>query len=111
MQLQQGSYGNTTVSDNALLNYGETFVLNGLVERERDKEQTGTPLFQEVLILQHFFKRSITIDYNRQVLPLVTVRRLVNSDEEIAKARKLIAPVKAAIFNVASCVGILLWDI
>jgi Tfp pilus assembly protein PilF len=76
-----------TVSANALLNYGETFVLNGLVERERDKEQTGTPLFQEIPILQYFFKRSITIDYNRQVLTLVTVRKLVNSDEEIAKAK------------------------
>mgnify|MGYP000376112429 CR=1 FL=1 len=76
-----------TVNANAMVNYGETFVLNGLVEREKDKIQTGTPLFQEIPILQYFFKKSITVDYNRQILTLVTVRRLVDSDEEIAKAK------------------------
>ena len=76
-----------TVNANALVNYGETFVLNGLVEREKDKIQTGTPIFQEIPVLQYFFKNSITVDYNRQILTLVTVRKLVDSDEEIANAK------------------------
>lgn len=76
-----------TVNANALVNYGETFVLNGLVEREKDKVQTGTPIFQEIPALQYFFKNSITVDYNRQILTMVTVRKLVDSDEEIAKAK------------------------
>ena len=76
-----------TVSANALLNYGETFILNGLVEREKDVEQSGTPLMQDIPILQFFFKESIKVDYNRQVLTLVTVRRLINNDEALAKAR------------------------
>lgn len=76
-----------TVNANALLNYGETFVLNGLVEREKDKMQTGTPFFQEIPILQYFFKNSITVDYNRQILTMVTVRKLVDSEEDIANAK------------------------
>lgn len=76
-----------TVSANALLNYGETFILNGLVEREKDVEQSGTPLMQDIPILQFFFKESIKVDYNRQVLTLVTVRRLINNDDALAKAR------------------------
>lgn len=76
-----------TVNANALVNYGETFVLNGLVEREKDKIQTGTPIFQEIPVLQYFFKNSITVDYNRQILTMVTVRKLVDNDEEIAKAK------------------------
>ena len=76
-----------TVSANAVVNYGETFILNGLIEREKDKEQTGTPILQEIPILQYFFKRSITIDYNRQILTLVTVRKLVDSEQEVAKAK------------------------
>lgn len=76
-----------TVNANALLKYGETFVLNGLVEREKDKIQSGTPILQEIPILQYFFKNSISVDFNRQILTLVTVRRLVDNDAEIAKAK------------------------
>lgn len=76
-----------TVNANALVKYGETFVLNGLIEREKDKIQSGTPLFQEIPILQYFFKKSITVDYNRQILTMVTVRRMVDNDAEIAKAK------------------------
>lgn len=76
-----------TVNANALVKYGETFVINGLIEREKDKIQSGTPLFQEIPILQYFFKKSITVDYNRQILTMVTVRRMVDNDAEIAKAK------------------------
>ena len=34
-----------------------------------------------------FFKNSISVDFNRQILTLVTVRRLVDNDAEIAKAK------------------------
>ena len=76
-----------TVNANAILNYGETFILNGLVEREKDKIQTGTPFFQEIPVLQYFFKNSISVDYNRQILTMVTVRKLVDSEEEISRAK------------------------
>ena len=76
-----------TVNGSALLKYGQTFIMNGLVEREKDVVQSGTPLFQEIPVLQYFFKNSITVDYNRQILTLVTVRKIIDSDEEIQKTK------------------------
>ena len=75
------------VNASALVSYGQTFVLNGLVEREIDAMSNGVPFLQDIPILQYFFKRSVTVDYNRQILTLVTVRKLVDSDESIAKAK------------------------
>jgi len=75
------------VNASALVSYGQTFVLNGLVERELDVTENGVPLLQDIPILQYFFKRSVTLDYSRQILTLVTVRKLVDSDESIAKAK------------------------
>ena len=75
------------VNASALVSYGQTFVLNGLVERELDATANGVPFLQDIPILQYFFKRAVTLDYSRQILTLVTVRKLVDSDESIAKAK------------------------
>ena len=75
------------VNGTALLNYGQTFVMNGLVEREKDEVRSGVPILEDIPILQYFFNKTINLDYNRQILTLVTVRRLVDSDESIAKAK------------------------
>lgn len=75
------------VNATALVTYGQTFVLNGLVERELDSMSNGVPILQDIPILQYFFKRSVKLDYNRQILTLVTVRKLVDSDESIASAK------------------------
>jgi type II secretory pathway component GspD/PulD (secretin) len=75
------------VNASALVTYGQTFVLNGLVERELDSSSNGVPILQDIPILQYFFRRSVTLDYSRQILTLVTVRKLVDSDESIAKAK------------------------
>jgi len=50
------------VNASALVSYGQTFVLNGLVERELDVTENGVPLLQDIPILQYFFKRSVTMD-------------------------------------------------
>jgi tetratricopeptide (TPR) repeat protein len=75
------------VNASALVSYGQTFVLNGLVEREMDQSSNGVPLLQDIPILQYFFKKSVSMDYSRQILTLVTVRKIVDSDESIAKAK------------------------
>jgi hypothetical protein len=76
-----------SVNGTALLNYGQTFVMNGLVEREKDEVRSGVPILEDIPILQYFFNKTINLDYNRQILTLVTVRRLVDSDESIAKTK------------------------
>jgi len=42
---------------------------------------------EDIPVLQYFFKKSVNLDYNRQILTLVTVRRLVDSDESVALAK------------------------
>ena len=76
-----------TVNAAALIRFGQTFVLNGLVEREKDQTQNFTPILGDIPILQYLFKRQVTIDFNRQILTLITVRKLVDSDDSRDKAK------------------------
>lgn len=75
------------VNGTALVKYGQTFILNGLVEREKDEMRNGVPILEDIPVLQYFFNKSTTLDYNRQILTLVTVRKLVDSDESVDKAK------------------------
>ena len=76
-----------TVNAAALIKFGQTFVLNGLVEREKDQTQNFVPVLGDIPILQFFFKKQVTVDFNRQILTLITVRKLVNSDETAKSAK------------------------
>lgn len=71
----------------ALVRFGETFVLNGLVERETDRSSSGTPGLQDIPVLQYLFKNALQTDFNRQILTLVTVRRLIDSQDAAQKAQ------------------------
>ena len=76
-----------TVNAAALIRFGQTFVLNGLVEREKDQTQNFTPVLGEIPVLQYLFKKQVTVDFNRQILTLITVRKLVDSDNSRDKAK------------------------
>jgi Tfp pilus assembly protein PilF len=76
-----------TVNAAALIRFGQTFVLNGLVEREKDQTQNFTPILGEIPVLQYLFKRQVTVDFNRQILTLITVRKLVDTDDSRDKAK------------------------
>ena len=76
-----------TVNAAALIRFGQTFVLNGLVEREKDQTQNFTPILGDIPVLQYLFKRQVTVDFNRQILTLITVRKLVDSDDSRDKAK------------------------
>lgn len=76
-----------TVNAAALIRFGQTFVLNGLVEREKDQSQNSVPVLGDIPVLQYFFKRQVTVDFNRQILTLITVRKLVDSDDSLQKAK------------------------
>ena len=78
-----------TVNAAALIRFGQTFVLNGLVEREKDQTQNSVPVLGDIPVLQYFFKRQVTVDFNRQILTLITVRKLVDSDDSRNKARTI----------------------
>ena len=73
-----------SISASAMLNFGETYVLSGLVESSANYSASGTPVLQDIPALQYLFKHSAKAEFSRQILTLITVRRLVdaNPDEE-----------------------------
>jgi tetratricopeptide (TPR) repeat protein len=75
-----------SVNAAAIVKFGQTFILNGLVEREKDQVQSGVPVLQDIPVLQYFFKNSVTLDYNRQILTLITIRKLIDSDDSASAA-------------------------
>jgi type II secretory pathway component GspD/PulD (secretin) len=71
----------------AMVRFGQTFILNGLIEREKDQSQNGVPVLQDIPILQYMFSKQVTLDYNRQILTLITVRKLIDNEDSASKAK------------------------
>jgi hypothetical protein len=76
-----------SVNAAAMVKFGQTFILNGLIEREKDQSQNGVPVLQDIPILQYMFSKKVTLDYNRQILTLITVRKLIDSEDSASKAK------------------------
>ena len=75
------------VNASARVKFGQTYVLNGMIEREKDNVNTGFPILMDIPIIQNLFSKSVKIDFNRQILTLVTVRRLVDDKDSIHLAK------------------------
>jgi Tfp pilus assembly protein PilF len=75
------------VNASARVKFGQTYVLNGMIEREKDNVNTGVPILMDIPIVQNLFSKSVKIDFNRQILTLVTVRRLVDDKDSAHLAR------------------------
>lgn len=75
------------VNASARVKFGQTYVLNGMIEREKDNVNTGVPILMDIPIIQNLFAKSVKIDFNRQILTLVTVRRLVDDKDSIYLAK------------------------
>ena len=69
------------VNASARVKFGQTYVLNGMIEREKDNVNSGVPILMDIPIVQNLFSKSVKIDFNRQILTLVTVRRLVDDKD------------------------------
>ena len=76
-----------SVNAAVMVKFGQTFILNGLIEREKDQSQNGVPVVQDIPILQYLFSKQVTLDYNRQILTLITVRKLIDSEDSASKAK------------------------
>ena len=64
----------TTVNANVVMNLGETLILSGLSEKETDNVRDGVPGLENVPVIQYFFSRQTTRDFNKSVLILLTPR-------------------------------------
>jgi type II secretory pathway component GspD/PulD (secretin) len=75
------------VNASARVKFGQTYVLNGMIEREKDNVNAGVPVLMDIPIIQNLFSKSVKIDFNRQILTLVTVRRLVDDNDSAYLAK------------------------
>jgi tetratricopeptide (TPR) repeat protein len=75
------------VNASARVKYGQTYVLNGMIERELDRVNNGVPVLMDIPIVQNLFSKSVKIDFSRQILTLVTVRRMVDDNDSINLAK------------------------
>ena len=64
----------TTVNATVVLNFGETLILSGLSEKETERTRDQTPVLGEVPVLQYFFNKRTTTNFNKSVLLLITPR-------------------------------------
>ena len=75
------------VNASAMLRFGESFVLTGLVERELDRSASGVPVIGDLPVIQYLFRRDERLDFRRQILTIVTVRKVVTNEAEAELAR------------------------
>ena len=76
-----------TVTASAKLKFGETFVLGGLMTKQDAIAQSGTPILQDIPVLQYLFKHSQRVDVTSQMLTLITIRRPPDIEAEAKNAK------------------------
>lgn len=83
---QQLTTSRNAVTANVSVRFGETLILSGLTEREVQRADTGVPLLKDIPLLQYLFKNSLNSDFNRTVLVMITPRKPVVTEEDMAMA-------------------------
>ncbi|MET3131273.1 tetratricopeptide (TPR) repeat protein [Oxalobacteraceae bacterium GrIS 1.11] len=64
-----------SINASSRLKFGETFVVSGLMASQNTLSQSGTPVLQDIPVLQYLFKRSAKLDASLQILTMITLRR------------------------------------
>ncbi len=81
---QSFSTTRNSLSTNVLLHYGETLILSGMLERTVSNSTSGTPLLQDIPLLQYLFRNDQKMELNREILTIVTPRRLIDANADAA---------------------------
>lgn len=90
----------TTVNANVVMKFGETLILSGLSERDQSRDRDGTPLLQDIPVVQYLFSRNVTRDYYKSVLILLTPRKAQytnRAEEDIAADQAQANPAELAL--------------
>ncbi len=75
-----------SVSASSTLKFGETFVVSGLIAQQNTLSESGTPILQDIPVLQYLFKNSAKTDSNLEIITMITVRRPPDSAIGAGKA-------------------------
>lgn len=76
---------NHNVTANVKIRFGQTLILDGLTDREYDKNKNGVPVLQDIPIIQYLFSNVTKSLYSENVIVLVTPRRVVSNEEDLKK--------------------------
>lgn len=76
-----------SINASSTLKFGETFVVSGLSAQQNVISQSGTPVLQDIPILQYLFKRSQKVDSTLQIVTLITIRRPPDNEAEAGKRK------------------------
>ena len=77
-----------SISASSKLRFGETFVVSGLIAQQNTLAESGTPILQDIPVLQYLFKNAAKTDSHLQIITMMTVRRPPDSgaDADAAKS-------------------------
>ncbi|MEG3619484.1 type II and III secretion system protein [Magnetovibrio sp. PR-2] len=81
----------TNVNAAVSMKFGQTLILGGLSERERENDRDGVPFLQDIPIVQYLFSKQTTRDFNKSVLILITPRRSLPVDQSPEEFEKTIS--------------------
>lgn len=76
---------NHSVTANVRIKYGETLVLDGLTDRNYNRNRDGVPILQDIPIIQYLFSNLTKANYAENVLVLITPRRVVANIDDVNK--------------------------
>lgn len=65
----------TSVQATAVLKFGETLILSGLSERDRDASASGVPILQDIPGVQYLFSHKAETETKKSILILLTPRK------------------------------------
>ena len=88
---QQLNTSRNAVTANVAVKFGETLILSGLTEREVQRGNNGVPVLRDVPGLQYLFDNTVNSDFNRTVLIMITPRKPVVNEDDLAKASAEVA--------------------
>ena len=80
----------TNVNAAVTMKFGQTLILGGLSERERENDRDGVPFLQDIPLVQYFFSKQTSRDFNKSVLILITPRRSLPVDQTPEEFEKTI---------------------
>jgi len=85
----------TSLNSAVTLRFGQTLILGGLSEREKEGNRDGVPFLQEIPGVQYLFSQKTTRDFNKSVLILITPRRAQALDQTPEEFQKNLSRLTA----------------
>jgi hypothetical protein len=75
------------INASSKLRFGETFLVSGLTLRQDTVSRSGTPVLQDIPVLQYLFNRTARTDVTAHLLTMITIRRPPDAEAEAGRTQ------------------------